>query len=84
MAAQSQRLALLSARLAALDPQQVLARGYAWLSDESGRALTSAAQAAVGQTVRAQLHDGRLQAQILAVQPTAATTDAMKRSQERP
>lgn len=84
LATQSQRLALLSARLAALDPQQVLARGYAWLSDEAGRALTSAAQVAAGQTVRAELHDGRLQAQVLAVQPKAAPADGLTPSKEHP
>jgi exodeoxyribonuclease VII large subunit len=76
LSAQTQQLALRAARLAALDPQQVLARGYAWLSDGAGRALTSASQIAVGQAVQARLHDGRLQAQVLAVHADAAPADA--------
>ena len=67
--AQAQRLALLAARLQSLDPQQVLARGYAWLSDDSGRALTSVRQVAVGATVQARLRDGRVQARVTDVAP---------------
>jgi exodeoxyribonuclease VII large subunit len=67
--AQTQRLALLGARLAALDPQQVLARGYAWLADEQGRALVSVQQAVAGGLVQASLRDGRLHARITAVEP---------------
>lgn len=67
--AQAQRLALLEARLRSLDPQQVLARGYAWLSDDSGRALTSVQQVAVGATVQARLRDGRVQARVTDVAP---------------
>ncbi len=53
-----QRLELLAARLQALDPSQVLARGYAWLSDEGGRALVSVGQLQPGQSVAARLADG--------------------------
>ena len=60
-----QRLNSLQARLAALDPKQVLARGYAWLDDGQGRALTSVRQLAVGSTVRAVLADGEAQMQVL-------------------
>jgi exodeoxyribonuclease VII large subunit len=67
--AQAQRLALLEARLRSLDPQQVLARGYAWLSDDNGRALTSVQQVAVGATVQARLRDGRVQARVTDVAP---------------
>jgi exodeoxyribonuclease VII large subunit len=35
-----------------------LERGYAWLSDEQGQALTQAAQLRPGQSVRATLADG--------------------------
>ncbi|MFM7024858.1 MAG: exodeoxyribonuclease VII large subunit [Limnohabitans sp.] len=51
----SERLAL---RLAALDPQRVLERGYAWLSDEAGCALTRVGQLSGGQNVQATLADG--------------------------
>jgi exodeoxyribonuclease VII large subunit len=67
--AQAQRLALVEARLRSLDPQQVLSRGYAWLSDDSGRALTSVQQVAVGATVQARLRDGRVQARVTDVAP---------------
>jgi exodeoxyribonuclease VII large subunit len=62
------RLASLRARLEALDPRQVLARGYAWLSDSQGVALMSAAQVAPGQRIDATLADGRLSATVLDVE----------------
>jgi exodeoxyribonuclease VII large subunit len=54
----AQRLARAALRLASVDPRQVLERGYAWLSDEQGQALTQAAQLRPGQSVRATLADG--------------------------
>lgn len=66
---QDQRLAGLQARLAALDPKQVLARGYAWLDDGQGRALSSVAQLAPGAQVHAVLADGEAQLQVLATAP---------------
>ncbi|MEN9889588.1 MAG: Exodeoxyribonuclease 7 large subunit [Pseudomonadota bacterium] len=53
-----QRSEHLALRLAALDPQRVLERGYAWLSDESGHALTRSAAFSPGQKVQATLADG--------------------------
>ncbi|MEP7102499.1 MAG: exodeoxyribonuclease VII large subunit [Burkholderiales bacterium] len=53
-----QRLDALTARLRALDPQQVLARGYAWLSDCSGQPVSSVRRIAAGTELRAVLHDG--------------------------
>ena len=52
------RLESLQARLQALDPRQVLARGYAWLDDGQGRALSSVDQLREGQDLRAVLADG--------------------------
>ncbi len=66
---QRQHLSGLAARLNALAPQQVLQRGYAWVADAQGRALTSVAQVQAGQQLQAQLRDGVLQAQVLAVEP---------------
>ncbi|MBX9794101.1 MAG: exodeoxyribonuclease VII large subunit, partial [Burkholderiaceae bacterium] len=57
----------LEARLRGLDPAGVLRRGYAWLSDDSGRALVSTSQLSVGQSVQAVLSDGVAAAQITAV-----------------
>lgn len=64
----AQRLASLAARLDALDPRRVLARGYALLSDAQGAALTSAAQIEPGQQIAATLADGRLAATVVGVE----------------
>ncbi|WP_342132426.1 exodeoxyribonuclease VII large subunit [Hydrogenophaga sp. OTU3427] len=55
-----QRLAGAEQALALLDPRLVLQRGYAWLSDDAGHALTSVTQAHAGQAVLAVLADGEL------------------------
>ena len=62
-----QRLAAHAARLAALDPRRVLARGYAWLSDANGVALTTTARLEPGQRIAATLADGRLSADVVEV-----------------
>ena len=68
LAARAERLERLAARLQALDPQQVLARGYAWLIDDaSGRAVTSARQLAPGSRLQAVLADGKAAATVTAV-----------------
>ncbi len=46
-------------RLQALDPKQVLARGYALLTDRAGRPITSVARLTVGASVAARLADGK-------------------------
>ena len=53
-----QRVQRAQLRLGLLDPKLVLQRGFAWLSDEKGQAVSSIAQAKVGQPVRATLADG--------------------------
>lgn len=58
------RLESLAVRLGALDPVRVLDRGYAWLSDSGGLPLTSVAQVQAGQSVAAQLADGRIDMQV--------------------
>ena len=58
LAQRRQQLASLAARLQSVDPQRVLARGYAWLADPAGRAVTSVVQLAVGTELRAVLADG--------------------------
>jgi exodeoxyribonuclease VII large subunit len=47
-------------RLSSVDPHRVLERGYAWLSDERGQALTHVAQFQPGRAVRATLADGEV------------------------
>ncbi len=66
---QRRRLELLQARLEGLDPQQVLARGFAWLADDRGRPLQSVQQVQPGQRLQARLADGRLQVQVEQVEP---------------
>jgi len=53
-----QRLERAALRLSSVDPRQVLERGYAWLSDDKGQALTHAGQFQPGQSVQATLSDG--------------------------
>jgi exodeoxyribonuclease VII large subunit len=64
LAAQHQRLEALAARLHALDPSQVLARGYAWLSDAAGTPVMSVRQLSVGSALRAVLNDGAAEVQV--------------------
>lgn len=66
---QAARLDSLQARLQALDPQHVLARGYAWLDDGQGGAITSVQALEPGGEVRAVLADGSADLQILRVRP---------------
>lgn len=60
MSTQAERLDRVASRLRLLDPAQVLQRGYAWLEDAQGKALTSVAQAQPGDALRARLADGSL------------------------
>lgn len=53
-----QRLEHAALRLQLLDPSLVLQRGYAWLTDADGRAVTRAAQTHAGQSLHATLADG--------------------------
>jgi len=75
LAARQQRLASLEGRLAALDPRRVLARGYAWLSDDQGVPITSAKALTVGQPVQAEFADGRATATITGVGMTRTETE---------
>jgi exodeoxyribonuclease VII large subunit len=61
----AQRLERAALRLSSVDPHRVLERGYAWLSDESGQALTHATQFQPGQLVRATLADGDVPLKVL-------------------
>lgn len=66
---QRTRLDALEARLQALDPQHVLARGYAWLDDGQGGAITSVQALQPGREVRTVLADGAADMQVLRVRP---------------
>ncbi|KNZ33927.1 MAG: exodeoxyribonuclease VII [Methylibium sp. NZG] len=68
VAVQGRGLAALGARLRALDPQHVLARGYAWLSDTTGRPVANVAALEVGASLQARLADGRADLMVTAVE----------------
>jgi exodeoxyribonuclease VII large subunit len=55
---QHERLDRAALRLQLLDPALVLQRGYAWLTNPEGHAVTSVQQLAAGDEVRARLADG--------------------------
>lgn len=56
----AQRLQRNEAALGLLDPRLVLERGYAFLTDAQGLAITRASQAVPGQALQARLADGEL------------------------
>jgi exodeoxyribonuclease VII large subunit len=60
-----QRLARCEAALGALNPRLVLQRGYAWLSDADGRAVTQASSTRAGQALRASLADGEVDLRVV-------------------
>jgi exodeoxyribonuclease VII large subunit len=59
-----QHLEHLALRLAAADPHRVLSRGYAWLTDGEGRAVTQAEGLQAGVALTAQWSDGQAQVQV--------------------
>ncbi len=63
-----ERLQRAALRLEMLDPKCVLQRGFAWLSDEKGSAITTLKQTYVGQSVQATLADGVVDLRV--TQPT--------------
>jgi exodeoxyribonuclease VII large subunit len=67
LVSQHQRLDSQAARLRALDPQQVLARGYAWLANTDEQPVTSVQQISAGQRLQAVLHDGTADMQVTQV-----------------
>ena len=60
-----------AARLLALDPDRVLARGYALLTDSSGAPITSVARLAVGDALTARLADGRAALVATSIEPAS-------------
>ncbi|WKB52846.1 exodeoxyribonuclease VII large subunit [Eleftheria terrae] len=63
--AQAARLDLLAARLESANPERVLQRGYALLTDAQGQAVSRVAALGPGDTLHAVLADGRVRAQVL-------------------
>ena len=60
----NQQILNMSTRLGLLDPHLVLERGYAWLTDDAGRALTHASDFKSNQAVTASLADGQVNLQV--------------------
>ena len=75
---QSQLLQSAAQRLAALDPQRVLARGYAWMADASGQPVLSVRAVHAGDRLRAIWADGSAQVEVLQVQPAAPPDPAAR------
>ena len=67
------RIEAAALRLHALDPERVLARGYALLVDAAGRPITSVRTLAVGDPLTARLADGKAELTTRAVEPTSAS-----------
>ena len=66
MQKQHWRLANAQIRLESVNPALVLQRGYAWLADTGGHAITSVRQTHAGQPVRATLVDGEVDLSVAA------------------
>jgi exodeoxyribonuclease VII large subunit len=64
------RLNAATARLHALSPLNVLARGYALVYNADGTILRSSNQTSTGQTIRARLTEGSLTAQVTSIKTT--------------
>ncbi len=58
------RLALYAEQMKGLSPLDKLSQGYAYVSDASGKTISSVAQAAVGEQISVYVKDGRLQARV--------------------
>jgi len=65
-----QHCQLLEQKLATLDPQAVIKRGYAVVRQENGAIARSAAELAPGQELSIQLGQGQLKVQITEIQPS--------------
>ena len=80
LALQRQRASGFAGRLQALDPAQVLQRGYAWVTDESGHAVVSVREMQVGARLRAVLADGTAAVTVTDIAP--AGIDRLQRQPE--
>ncbi|MEZ5703309.1 MAG: exodeoxyribonuclease VII large subunit [Burkholderiaceae bacterium] len=67
MTSRGQRLSQLASALALLDPQLVLERGYALMTNERGELVSHASQTTVGEVLRARVQDGEIDVAVAAV-----------------
>ncbi len=65
VAAERERLGHLAVRLDAADPRRVLMRGYAWLADGDGHAVTSVRALQPGQRLSARWADGSAEVDVV-------------------
>jgi exodeoxyribonuclease VII large subunit len=65
------RLDSAALRLSTLDPRRVLARGYAFLVDASGRAVTGTSALELGDRLVATLSDGEVGVEVTSLQPSS-------------
>ncbi len=63
-----QRFVALAAKLDAMSPLKVLARGYGVVRDKNGHVMASALQTSIGERVSIQLTDGKIHAEVCAVE----------------
>ena len=63
--------------LGSLDPALVLKRGYAWLQNQEGRALSSVKDLAPGQTVKARLADGQADLSVNSITPDPGSDQSL-------
>lgn len=64
-----ENLVHLSAQLHSLNPSQVLKRGYAMVTDQNDRMLTSIRNVAPGQAITVRIQDGKMQADVTRTEP---------------
>ena len=69
MTAERHRMEMMSQRLAALDPQLLLSRGYS-ITTHNGKAVTDSSQLSPGDVVETRLAKGRVEAKTVAVYPS--------------
>ncbi len=77
LARERMRLQALRDRLQALDPYNVLRRGFAWVSDADGHAVPSVAGVRVGDRLHTVWHDGAAQVEVRGLDGPG--TDAVER-----
>ncbi|MBO5669756.1 MAG: exodeoxyribonuclease VII large subunit, partial [Candidatus Methanomethylophilaceae archaeon] len=64
----SERLSAMSAHLTSLDPNRVLDRGYSYITDGSGRTVTSVGSLTEGSSINIRMRDGRAVAEVKEVE----------------